>query len=139
MLLLASSGRIEIGEGWSVSSFIRPERRSLTQEERALLEWLIANGGADAKEYSPQLADLSVVGRCTCGCSTIDLALRGQDQQKTAPSKILADFVGTTPEGIEVGIILHAREGEISELEVYAIADVKTPFTLPTIESLKQF
>lgn len=122
-----------------MTSFIRPERRPLTQEERTLLEWLIANGSADAKGYLPQLADLSVVGRCPCGCPTIDLALGDRYQRKTAPSKILADLVGTTPEGIEVGVILHAREGEISELEVYAIADVKQSFRLPTIESLKQF
>ena len=60
-----------------MTSFIKPERRPLTQEERNLLEWLIANGSVDAKEYSPQLADLTVVGTCTCGCPTIDLALGG--------------------------------------------------------------
>jgi hypothetical protein len=122
-----------------MTSFIRPGRRPLTAEERTLLEWLIANGSEDAKTYSPQLADLGVVGTCTCGCPTIDLAMGARDQRKTVPSKILADFVGTTPEGIEVGVILHAREGEISELEVYAIADATEPFRLPTIESLKQF
>ena len=122
-----------------MTSFIRPERRPLTPEERTLLEWVIDNGSADAKEYSPQLANVSVVGTCTCGCPTIDLALEGHDQRKTAPSKILADFVGTTPEGIAVGVILHAREGEISELEVYSTTDMKEPFRLPTIESLKQF
>jgi hypothetical protein len=124
---------------WSMTSFSKRERRPLTQEERTLLEWLIANGSEDDKTYSPQLADLGVVGTCTCGCPTIDLALRGRDQRKTAPSKILADFVGTTPEGIEVGVILHVREGEISELEVYPIANATGPFRLPTIESLKQF
>ena len=102
-------------------------------------EWLIANGNEAAKEYSPQLANISVVGACTCGCPSIDLALQGRDQRKTAPSTILGDFVGTTAEGIEVGIILHAREGEISELEVYPIAHATEPFSLPTIESLKQF
>jgi hypothetical protein len=122
-----------------MTSFIRPECRPLTREERTLLEWLIDNGSADAKEYSPQLANLSVVGICTCGCPTIDLALESHEQRKTAPSKILADFVGTTPEGIAVGVILHAREGEISELEVYSTTDMKEPFRLPTIESLKQF
>lgn len=122
-----------------MTSFIRPERRPLTQEERTLLEWLIANGSEDAKTYSRQLSGLGVVGTCTCGCPTIDLALGGRDQRKTAPSEILADFVGTTPEGIEVGVILHARDGELSELEVHAIADEKGPFRLPAIESLKQF
>ena len=122
-----------------MSSFIRPQRRPLTQEERALLEWPIANGSADAKEYSPQVEQLSVVGACTCGCPTIDVARGGREQHKTAPSKILADFLGRTPEGLEVGVVLHAREGEISELEVYATTAVKESFRLPLIESLKQF
>lgn len=122
-----------------MTSFIRPERRPLTEEERTHLEWLIANGNDAAKEYLPQLANIRVVGARTCGCPTIDLALEGRDKRKTSPSTILADFVGTTAEGIEVGIILHAREGEISELEVYPIAAAAEPFGLPSTESLKQF
>jgi len=121
-----------------MSSFIRPERRPLTQEERKLLEWLLANGSPDAKPYLSQIASVNVVGRCTCGCPTIDLALGDREQRKTAPSIILADSVGKTPEGIEVGVIVHAREGEISELEVYAMPDWKGPFNLPSVESLKQ-
>lgn len=122
-----------------MSRFIRPERRPLTEEERKLLEWLLANGSPEAKPYISQIANVNVVGKCTCGCPTIDLALGNREQRKTAPSIILADFTGKTPEGIEVGVIVHAREGEISELEVYAIPDWKGPFNLPSIESLKQF
>jgi hypothetical protein len=122
-----------------MSTFIQLERRPLSREERILLEWLIANGSPDAQRYASQVADASVVGTCTCGCPTIDLAVGDRKQRKTAPSLILADFVGKTPEGIEVGVILHAREGEISELEIYAIPQVDGPFNLPSIESLKQF
>ena len=121
-----------------MARFIRPERRPLSKEERVLLEWLVANGSSDAKQYASQIVDVSVVGTCTCGCPTIDLAVGDRKQRKTAPSHILADFVGKTPEGIEVGVILHAREGEISELEIYAIPDVNGRFNLPSIESLKQ-
>ena len=120
-----------------MSSFIRPERRPLTEQERKLLEWLLANGSVDARPYLSQMSNVNVVGTCTCGCPTIDLALDDSEQRKTAPSVILADFVGTAPEGIQVGVIVHAREGEISELEVYAIPDWKGRFNLPSIESLK--
>jgi hypothetical protein len=108
-------------------------------EERVLLEWLIANSSPDALQYSPQIANISVVGQCTYGCPTIDLAVGDRAARKTEPSTILADFEGKTAEGIEVGVILHASEGQVSELEVYAIPEVKGPFNLPTIESLKQF
>jgi hypothetical protein len=121
-----------------MSGFIRPERRPLTEKERKLLQWLLAHGSPDAKAYLSQIANVNVVGKCTCGCPTIDFALGDCEQRKTAPSIILADFVGKTAEGIEVGVILHAREGEISELEVYAIPAVNSPFNLPSIESLKQ-
>ena len=100
---------------------------------------MLANGSPEAKPYISQIANVNVVGKCTCGCPTIDLALGNREQRKTAPSIILADFTGKTPEGIEVGVIVHAREGEISELELYAIPDWKGPFNLPSIESLKQF
>jgi hypothetical protein len=86
-----------------MSTFIRPERRELNKEERLLLEWLIANGNADARQYASQIAGISVVGTCTCGCPTIDLATVDSEQQKTAPSHILADFLWKTPEAIEVG------------------------------------
>jgi hypothetical protein len=122
-----------------MSSFIRPERRPLTDEERNLLGWLLANGSPDPEAYLSQIRNVNVVGKCTCGCPTLDLALGESEQRKTAPSLILADFVGTAPEGVEVGVIVHAREGEISELEVYAISDWKGPFNLPSVESLRPF
>jgi hypothetical protein len=121
-----------------MSKFIQPERRPLSKEERILLEWLIAKGVPEARQYASQIEDVIVVGRCTCGCPSIDLAVGDGECRKTGPSEILADFEGETPDGIEVGVILHARAGQISELEVYAIPDVKEPFDLPIIESLKQ-
>lgn len=121
-----------------MSQFIQAERRRLSKEEQILLEWLIANGSLDAQQYASQIVDIIVVGRCTCGCPSIDLAVEESENRKTGASHLLADFEGKTPEGIDVGVILHAREGKISELEVYAIPEVKGPFSLPSIESLKQ-
>lgn len=119
-------------------NFTLVERRPLSAEERTLIEWLLANGSPDAKQFAPQIADLRVVARCTCGCPTIDLAVGDREERTVGPSHILADFDGLTPGGINVGVILHAREGQISELEVYAKADVEIPFSLPSIESLKK-
>ena len=117
--------------------FFRPERRALAPEELTLLEWLIANGTEDAKAYSPQLRDLTVVGSRTYGGRTIDLAPRGRERKDTCTSTLLASFVGTNPEGIEVAVILYARKEEISELQIYAIGGARE-FSLPTIESLKR-
>lgn len=121
-----------------MSSFFQPELRSLTTEESNLLDWLIANGNSEAKRYASQVWAFRVVGRCTCGCPSLDLALAGNTERTTGPSEILADFDGITDDGVPVGVILHARKGQISELEVYAINDFEGTFGLPEIQSLKK-
>lgn len=121
-----------------VAKFTLLERRPLSDVERTLIEWLLANGNPNAKQYASQIADLHVVARCTCDCPSIDLAVGSREQRTVGSSHILADFDGLTPEGIRAGVVLHAREGQISELEIYAIDDVEVPFSLPSIESLKK-
>lgn len=115
-----------------------PENRQLTTEEQTLIEWLIAHGTSEAKNYARQLEGLHVVSRCSCGCPTVDLAVVNAQASTTGPSLILADFLGVTSEGQQVGIILHAREGKISELEVYQL-DETVGTSLPKIETLNPF
>lgn len=86
-----------------MSSFFQPELRSLTTEESNLLDWLIANGNSEAKRYASQVCEIRVVGRCTCGCPSLDLALAGNTERTTWPSEILADFEGITDDGVPVG------------------------------------
>jgi len=111
-----------------------PDNRPLTTDERMLLEWLIANGSPSAAKYAPQILRVSAVSRCTCGCPTIDLAVDGKHVDGS--SELVADFVGKSPEGILVGVILHCRGGQISELEVYAMDEVKGTFGLPSPDAL---
>jgi len=113
-----------------------PEYRDLSVEERRLLEWLIGNGNAEASIYASQLPHVKVIGRCTCGCPTLDLALGEKKFRTIGASTILADAVGNSPEGTPVNVILHAREGEISELEVISFDGTKV-FGMPTPEMLK--
>ena len=103
--------------------------------ERTLIGWLLLNGVPEARAYVQQLDGLHVVGRCSCGCGTVDLAVADARASTTGPSLILADFMGLTPEHLQVGVLLHAREGKISELEIYPLGE--TTASLPTIESLK--
>lgn len=70
-----------------------------------------------------------------CGCPTIDLAVDGQ-ASPFGGSTILADFEAHPPGGGLVGILLHARSGLLSELEVYSIDGVKSAFPLPRIEDI---
>ena len=82
-----------------------------------------------------QLPKVAVASRCGCGCPTIDLAVNGRIASPASPTVILSEAGGVSPEGISFGIILHGREGLISELEVYSV-DRAGPFTLPDVEDI---
>lgn len=112
-----------------------PKGRPLTSEEHALCEWLIAHGTSNAAEYAPQLSRATVVGiSCSCGCPSVDLAVDGK--HTGGISEIIGDAVGESPEGIQVGVILHCSEGQLSELEVYPFINVEGRFGLPKPEAL---
>ena len=100
------------------------EHRDLTISERQLLEWLLENGSSEASNYRPQLTEVKVVGRCSCGCPSIDLGIGGKDSRTVGPSTILCDARGQSPEGVTLMVTLHAREGKLSELEVVTDYDV---------------
>jgi len=114
-----------------------PNFRSLTPEERDLLERLLGRGTENAERYLKQLPDTTVVGKCSCGCPTLDLAVRGIAASLSSPSTILADARGVSPEGVQFEIILHAREGLLSELEAYSILGESSGFTLPPIDEIE--
>jgi len=113
-----------------------PVNRLLSVAERALIEWLLNNGISEATTYKIQLPNVHVVSTCSCGCPTVDLASGDKAERTTGPSQILADAEGFSPEGVPVNVILHARENELSELEVIATDGTKS-FSLPSPEKLK--
>jgi hypothetical protein len=110
-----------------------PEERALTEEELSLLEWLLAHGDSDASDYRLQIPKLRVVSRCGCGCPTVDFAIGST--RKDGPAHIVAEAEGKSPEGFRVGVIVHARGGEISELEVFCATGEKI-VSLPKPELL---
>jgi hypothetical protein len=102
-----------------------------------LLEYLLRRGGEPvSSDYMSQLPDVTVVSHCGCGCPTIDFAVRGLATSLSHPTTILADGQATTPEGVLVGVILHARDGLLSELEVYSMEGVDHPFSLPQSDAI---
>jgi len=121
------------------------ESRGLSVDERRVLQWLLTFGAqitgtdtAHAAAFLPQLDRLRVIGRCPCGCPTIDLALESPHLADGDVSDTLADVEGRSPEGTEIGLILRAKAGSLSRLEAYA-RDGLVPFSLPTDEELATF
>lgn len=114
-----------------------PQSRPLTEDEGALLQWLLEHGTATLAEKA-QLRFVSVVGRCPCGCPSIHLAVSGKVGSPGSGSEIIAEFCGTTPEGAFVGVAVHVREGLLSELEAYSLCETET-FSFPRPEDLEPF
>jgi hypothetical protein len=112
-----------------------PDVRSLTDKERELIHFLLDHGSRAAASYANQLPKVSVVGRCDCGCPTIELAVDGRAASPRSPSAILAEAAGRSPEGVSVLVILHAREGKIAELEIAPLGD-EGEFSIPRIKDL---
>jgi hypothetical protein len=110
-----------------------PDARPLTERERELLAFLLKHGEPEAAAFVDQLPEVTVVSHCSCGCPTLDLAVGGR--RGIGPSTILADVLAVSPEGVRCGIILHGREGLISELEGYLLDD-KRSFTFPDVDKI---
>lgn len=115
-----------------------PDLRQLTSKEQELLERLLLQGTAESKGYVEQAPRVTVAARCGCGCPSVDLAVGGREASHSSPTVILSEAGGVSPEGISFGIILHGREGLISELEVYPI-DREGAFTLPDLRQIHFF
>ncbi len=103
-----------------------------------LLTWLLEHGEPGATDYLSQIPLVRVVGQCGCGCPTLDLAVAGKEATRGSRSTIVADCCGTTPEGAFIGVMVHVREGILSELEAYSLSDLKK-FSFPRPENLKPF
>jgi hypothetical protein len=109
-----------------------PQDRPASADEAAIVSWMLQNASraGDLSDLEPSLVGLRVVGRCSCGCPSIDFVVGGQDQTASP----VANAHGTTADGVDVGLILWERDGQVSALEVY---EVEGPVpSLPLVESL---
>jgi hypothetical protein len=111
--------------------------RELKPDEKELIKNLLSHL-PNPVTYIEQIDHLRVVGKCDCGCPTIDLALKKHQQKSSAIPEILVEADGRSPEGIPVGIILWTKAGCISELEVYPWEDAVN-FGLPDIKTLTNY
>jgi hypothetical protein len=109
------------------------EPRALTQTERAsLLRLLPEDGFTGVVEYREQVDHTSVVGRCPCGCPTIDLAVdQSRAPQSPVPGTPLLPLEGEASVGENFQqLILFARHGWLESLELVYYSEAP-PSTLP--------
>ena len=116
-----------------------PLDRTLTQDERDLVRWLIEHSFVkDAARLLPQVEKLSVVSKCNCGCPTIDFALEGKPAAPKGQGFIsdwLADVNGM-PVYVQLWI---SKDDQISSLEVGSLPGTDQPFGLPAIGSIRGY
>ena len=81
----------------------------------------------DSSRLISTIDSLRVVGRCGCGCDSVDFARHDAPR----PSGIVADGIGTTRAGGQVGVLVWASGEVLTGLEIYDMgagdADLKLP------------
>jgi hypothetical protein len=102
------------------------------------LTWLLDHCAGDTEKFVAQLESIEARPSYSCGCPSIQFRLLLEMPEVLALREILADFIGTSGQ-YAVGLILFARAGVLSELEVYTFAGNDGPFGLPPIETLKSW
>jgi len=111
--------------------------RAITQQEIAVIEWLLQHGEPGSDRFFAQLETLTVVSRCTCGCPTIYFELEN-NQASRKGEHLISDQLGTV-DGQDVGVMLSDLNGRLSSLEVYSCAGADKPIDLPKLENLYTF
>lgn len=119
------------GVGMEVTDY-----RPLTDKERTLLAWLLEHGPIHATNFLPQLAIIEARSSCSCGCPSIEFSVPVDSPFIDSPQAMRAHFVGRLGDD-EVGLMLAAGNGVLSELEVSIFGEVDHPFDLPAIDTLQ--
>jgi len=111
--------------------------RPISQHEADIIRWLLEHGDPKHLPLIDQINSLRVASKCTCGCPTVDFDL-GDGINSLVGEGMIADC-GATVDDQAVGVLLFARRGLLSTLEVYSCAGSDKPFGLPAIESLYSY
>src|SRR4051794_37050624 len=98
-----------------------PENRDLSNDEASLIQWMLENGGAEAKRFLPQLAKARVISKCSCGCASVDFAIGNVSPSMDSGLHILGDFEYSSIDGHLCGAFVFAKSGLLAGLEVWSI------------------
>jgi hypothetical protein len=115
-----------------------PLDRPISDEERAIAEWLLLNSKPSAVAFLPQLKGIRVTGQCSCGCPTVDLRVAEGILPAPLQDNPLGDALGEV-NGNMVGVMLLGSGGYLACLEVYDLSDITHPYGLPDLKSLRPF
>jgi hypothetical protein len=109
--------------------------RDLSEAEGGLLDFLLADPFSGRDALRGQLDGTQVVGECSCGCKTITLAVPEGSEPARLTMRVPVEAQSQLGDEKPIGVLLHAPEGLLEELEVYredgeALEDVPAPSAL---------
>ncbi len=97
------------------------EDRPLSADEYALTRWLLEHGFPGADAHLDALDHAWVVGRCGCGCASVDFVVDGRRPPHGATYEVLADYQWRDAAGHLGGVFAFARAGVLAGLEVWSV------------------
>jgi hypothetical protein len=112
------------------------EDRPLSAREVALTTWLLEHGEPEARKFLDHVARARVVGRCPCGCASVDFAVDGQRAPAGTGLEILADYQWRGAAGELFGVFAFASGDLLAGIEVWSIDGEATPTELPATSQL---
>ena len=96
--------------------------RPLESNERDLLNFLLSRDFPGRAELAAQADTVLTSGlSCTCGCPSFSLVADRSLAPAPVAERVVSDAHGTDPGGNEVGVLLFADDGYLSDLEVYSM------------------
>jgi hypothetical protein len=103
--------------------------RPISAKEVAVIQAALEHAakGPIAPDVTSSVPRLHAIAKCGCGCESVDFA----PHDPANPSSPIADGLGTTSEGEEVGLIVWGRPDAITGLEVYALGGEGHRLPLP--------
>jgi hypothetical protein len=114
--------------------------RPLAVHERAILDHLLSLEFEGVEQLRRQAADATVVGRCDCGCPTIELATSADPLEVAFESRLAPVEGRVVLEASEppADVILFVDDGRISYLELVWYSEAP-PADWPPVERVELF
>ena len=111
--------------------------RPLSAEEAALTRWLLEHGESEAHRFVDHVSRARVVGRCPCGCASVDFAIDGQRAPAGTGLHVLSDYQWRGANGELFGVFVFSRGDFLGGLEVWSVDGRATPTFLPEPSQLE--
>ena len=108
--------------------------RSITPQESAVIRATLEHAAkkSDTSRFASGVDRLHAIGKCGCGCDSFDFAKHDPARR----SQIIADGIGVTPKGSQVGVLIWATDDAITGLEIYDLGAGTGDIKLPVPESI---